>query len=229
MPKKCPYNQSYGFSSSHMVSTVALEKIPESPLDLKEIKPVTLKGNQLWIFIGRTDAEAEAPILWPPDAKRWLIGRDPDAGKDWEQEEKRATEDEMAGCYHRHEFEQTPGDSKGQVSLACCSPWGHKESEKTEWRTRLRAVPSGQQLAGLSWGIRAKSRWSSAALTGGIGSQVGGLGKQLGTLFPYNWKLLKLGGLGCPCFAEQCWFSDAFSICTSWRAEIREASHPSFA
>ena len=94
---------------------MVLDKTLESPLDSKEIKPVNPKGNQLWIFIGRTDAEAEAPILWPPDAKSRLIRKDPDAGKDWGQEEKGAMEDEMVGWHHQlngHEFEQTPGDSK---------------------------------------------------------------------------------------------------------------------
>ena len=98
--------------------TVVLDKTPESPLDCKEIKPVNSKGNQYWIFIGRTDAEAEAPILWTPDAKNKLIGKDPDAGKDWRQEEKGMTEDEMVGWHHRfngHEFEQTLGDSEGCV------------------------------------------------------------------------------------------------------------------
>ena len=93
------------------------------------------KGNQSWIFIGRTDAEAEIPTLWPPDAKNWLIGKDPDAGKDWRQEEKEVTEDELVGRHHwlnAHQFEQAPGDSDGQGSLACCSPWGHKESDTTE-------------------------------------------------------------------------------------------------
>ena len=105
---------------------VVLEKTLESPLDCKEIKPVNPKGNQPWIFIGRTDAEA--PILWSPDSKNQLIGKDPDAGKDWRQKEKGAAEDEMVGWHHRlsgHEFEQTLGDSEGQGSLACCSPWGH--------------------------------------------------------------------------------------------------------
>ena len=102
----------------------------ESPLDCKETKPVNPKGNQHWIFIGRADAEpeAEAPILWLPDGKNQHIGKDPDAGKDWGQEEKGMTEDEMVGWCHwlnRHEFEQTLGDSDGQGSLACCSPWGH--------------------------------------------------------------------------------------------------------
>jgi len=107
----------------------------ETPLDGKEIKKVHPKGNQCWIFIGRTDAEAEAPILWPPDVKSQLLGKDPNAGKDWRQE-KRATKDEMVGCHHRlngHEFEQTLVDNEGQVSLACCSPWGCKESYRTWW------------------------------------------------------------------------------------------------
>ena len=115
--------------------TVALEKTLESPMDSKEIKAVSLKGNQPWILIGKTDAEAEAPIFWPPDVKNWLIGKDPDAGKDWRREEKRTTEDEMVQWHHRfngHEFEQAPGASDGQGSLACCSPWGRKESDMTE-------------------------------------------------------------------------------------------------
>ena len=114
--------------------TVVLKKTLESPLDDSELSPVILKGNQPWIFIGRTDAEAEAPILWPPDEKSWLIGKDPDAGKDWRQEEKGMTEDEMVGwhLWLRHEFEQAPRVGDGQGSLACCSPWGHKESDTTE-------------------------------------------------------------------------------------------------
>ena len=105
----------------------------ESPLGSKEIKPVNPKGYQPWIFIGRTDTEA--PILWSPDAKSQLIGKDLDAGKDWGQEEKRATEDEMVGWHHwltGNEFEQTQKDSKGEGSLVCCSPWGHKELDMTE-------------------------------------------------------------------------------------------------
>ena len=114
--------------------TVILENTLESPLDCKEIQPVLPKGNQSWIFIGRTDTEAETPILWPPDAKNWLSGKDPDAGKDWRQE-KGMTEDEMVGCHHRlngHEFEWTLGVGDGQGGLACCSPWGCKESDMTE-------------------------------------------------------------------------------------------------
>ena len=149
---KGPYSQSYGFSSSHLwmweldykeswvpknwcFPTVVLEKTHDSPLDCKEIQPVNPKGNQAWIFIGRTDAGAEAPILWPPDAKSQLIGKDSDAGKDWGQEEKGVTEDEMVGWHHwlkGHEFVQTLGDSEEQWSLVCCSPWGHKESDMTE-------------------------------------------------------------------------------------------------
>ena len=147
------YIQSYGFSNSHIqmwdldhkegwllknwcFSTVVLEKTLEGPLDCKEIKPANPKGNQSWLFIGRTDAEAETPILWPPDVKRRLIRKDPDAGKDWGQEEKQVAEDKMVGWHHwlnGRKFEQTLGDSEGQGSLACCSPWGGKESDMT-WR-----------------------------------------------------------------------------------------------
>ena len=115
--------------------TVVLEKALQSPLDCQEIKPVNPKGNQCWIFIRRTDAEAETPILWLPDAKNRLTGNDPDAGKDWRQEEKGTTEDEMVGWHHwlnGCEFEQAPGVADGMKSLACCSPWGHKESDMTE-------------------------------------------------------------------------------------------------
>ena len=121
-------------------STVVLEKTLESPLDSKEIKPVDPKGNQSWIFTGRTDAEAETPILWPPDAKNWLIGRDPDAGKDWGQEEKGVTDDEMVRWHYQlngHEFEQTPGDREEQGSLACCSLLGRKESDTAGWLNKF--------------------------------------------------------------------------------------------
>ena len=141
------YSQSYGYSSSHAGMweldhkegwvpknwcfwTVVLEKTLESPLDSKEIKPVNLKGSQPWT--GRTNDDA--PILWLPDVKSWLVGKDPDAGKDWRREEKRAAEDEMAGWYHQlngHEFEQIPGGREGHRSLACCSPRGRKESDTT--------------------------------------------------------------------------------------------------
>ena len=114
---------------------VTWEKTLESPLDSKEIKPENPKGNQPWIFIGRTNAEAEAPILCSPDAKSWFIGKDPDAGKDRREEEKEATEDEIVGWHHRlncHEFEQTLEDGEGQGGLAGCSQWGHKELDTTE-------------------------------------------------------------------------------------------------
>ena len=115
--------------------TVVLEKTLESPLDCKEIQPVHPKGNQSWIVIGRTDAEAETPILWPPDVKKWLIWKDSDAGKDWRQEEKGTTEDETVGWHHRldgHGFGWTPGVGDRQGGLACCSPRVHKESDMTE-------------------------------------------------------------------------------------------------
>ena len=118
-----------------MLWTVVLEKTLESPLDSKEIQSVHPKRNQSWIFIGRTDAEDKTPILWPPDGKNWLIGKDPDAEKDWRQEEK-GTTDEMVGWHHRlngYEFEQALGVGDGQGGLVCCSPWGHKESDTTEW------------------------------------------------------------------------------------------------
>ena len=145
-------SQSYGFSSSHVwiwklyhkegwalknwcFWTVVLEKILENPLDCKEILPVHPKGNQSWMFIWKTDAEAEAPILWPSDVKSQLIGRDPDSGKDRRQEEKGTTEDEMVGWHHRlngHETEQALGDGEGQGGLMWFSPWGCKELDTTE-------------------------------------------------------------------------------------------------
>ena len=114
--------------------TMVLEKTLESPLDCKEIQPVHPKGDQSWVFIGRTDVEAETLILWPPHAKSWLSGKDPDAGKDWGQE-KGMTEDEMVGWHHQlngHGFVWTLGVGDGQGGLVCCSSWGHKESDMTE-------------------------------------------------------------------------------------------------
>ena len=111
-----------------------MKKSLESPLDCKVIQPVHPKGNQSWIFIGRTDAKAQASILWPPDVKNWLICKDLAAGKDWRQE-KGMTEDELVGWHHwlkDHEFEQALGDGKGQGNLACCHPWGCKGSDMTE-------------------------------------------------------------------------------------------------
>ena len=115
--------------------TVVLEKTLASPLDCKEIQPVHPKGNQSWIFIERTDAKAETPILWPPDGKNWLIGKTCNAGKDWRPEEKGMTEDEIVGWHHRldgHEFDHAPGVGDGQGGLACCSPWSHKELDMTK-------------------------------------------------------------------------------------------------
>ena len=150
---KGPSSQSYSFSSSHewmweldykenwvpknwCFWTVVLDKAPENALDCKEIQSVHPKGNKSWIFIGRTDVEAEAPILWTPEWKNWLTGKDPDAGKDLGQEEKGVTEDEMVGCHHQlngQEFEQILGDSEGQWGLACCSQWDCKELDTTGW------------------------------------------------------------------------------------------------
>ena len=115
--------------------TVVLEKTLESPLDCKEIQTVHSKGDQPWVFFGRNDAKAETLVLWPPHAKSWLIGKASDAGRDWGQEEKGTTEDEMAGWYHRlngREFEWTLGDGDGQRGLVCYDSWGHKQSDMTE-------------------------------------------------------------------------------------------------
>ena len=149
------YSQSYGFSSHHVwiweldhkqswapknwcFWTMVSEKTPENLLDCKEIKPVYPKGKQSWIFIKRTDAKAEAPIFGPPDSKNWFTGKDPDAGKDWEQADKGTTEDKMAGWHHQlngHEFEQALGVGDGQGGLACCSSWGHRV--RHNWMTEL--------------------------------------------------------------------------------------------
>ena len=138
-----------------------LENTLGSPLDSKEIKPFSPKGSQSWIFIGRTDAVAEATILWTPDAITGLIGKDPDAGKDWRQEEKEMTEDEMVGWHHwpiEHEYEQAPLDGEGQESLTCCSPWGCKKSDMTEWlRNNKTGTPSSSDqitVCALSWAKR---------------------------------------------------------------------------
>ena len=118
---------------------MVLEKTLESPLDCKKIQPVHPKGNQSWMFFGRTDAEAETPVLWPPHAKSWPIGKDPDAGEEWRQEEKGMTEDERVGWHHRlnaHEFGWTLGVGDGQGGLACCGSWGHKRV-RHDWVTEL--------------------------------------------------------------------------------------------
>ena len=160
-------SQGYGFSSGHVRMwelaykesrapknwcfwIVALEKTPESPLACKEIQSVRPKGDQSWVFIGRTDAAAETPILWPPHTKSWLIGKDPDAGKDWKQEEKGTTKDEMVGWHHQlsgHGFGGTPGVGDGQGGLVCCCSWGCKWSDRTErlnwteWKTNETYIP----------------------------------------------------------------------------------------
>ena len=150
------YSQGYGLPSGHLhlweldckegrmpknwwLQTVVLEKTPESPLDSKEIKPVNLKGDQPWMFTGRIDGEAEALVFSSSDVNRQLIGKVPDAGKDWGQKKKRVSEDEMAGWHHRcneHELGKTPGDGEGQGGLACCSPRGRKESDTTGWQNK---------------------------------------------------------------------------------------------
>ena len=132
--------------------TVVLEN---SPLGCKEIQPVHPKGNQSWILIGRTDAEAEAPVVWPPNAKSWLIGKDSDAGKDWRQEEKGMTEDEMVGWHHwlnGHEFGQTAGDGDGQGNLACCSLWGCRVRHNRVTKQQQSSFPSKAGLGGM-WNI----------------------------------------------------------------------------
>ena len=155
-----PSSQGYGFSSGHVWMweldykeswepknwcfwIVMLETL-ESPLDCKEIQPVHPKGDQSWVFIGGTDIEAEALILWPLDVKSWLIGKDPDAGRVWGQEEKGTTEDEMAGWHHQlngHGFGWTPGVGDGQGGLACCGLWGCRELDTIEWLNWTDFIP----------------------------------------------------------------------------------------
>ena len=160
-------SQSYGFSSSHVQMwkldhkegwglknwcfwIVVLEKAVQSSLDCKESQLVHSRGDQPWVFFGRNDAKAETPVLWPPHAKSWLIGKVSDAERDWGQEEKGTTEDEMAGWHHRldgRESEWTPGVADGQGGLACCNSWGCKESDTTEqlnWTERLYALRNQQ-------------------------------------------------------------------------------------
>ena len=129
------YHKEAWASKNWHFRTVVLEKTLESPLDIEEIKSVNPEGKQSWIVIGRTDAEAETPILWPPHTKSWLIGKGSDAGKDWGQEEKGTTADEMVGWHHQldgHEFEYSQGVGDGQGGLVCCDSWGRKESDTTE-------------------------------------------------------------------------------------------------
>ena len=118
-----------------MLLNCGVGKTLESPLDYRDIKPVPSEGDQPWDFLGRNDAKAETPVLWPPHVQSWLIGKDSDAGRDWGQQEKGMTEDEMAGWHHRLdgcEFEWTPGVGDGQGGLACCNSWGRKELDTTE-------------------------------------------------------------------------------------------------
>ena len=165
LANKGPSSQGYGFSSGHVCMweldckeswvpknwcfwTVVLEKTLESPLDCKETQPVHPKGNQSWIFIGRTDAEAEAPMLWPPDVKNWLIWKVPDAGKDWRQE------DEMVGWHHQfddNEFEQALGVDEGQGSLVYCRPWGCKKLNTTEQLNWAEILPELETYIIKSW------------------------------------------------------------------------------
>ena len=162
---KSAYSQSYSFSSSQIwiweldhkegwapknwcFWTVVLEKTLVSPLDCKEIQPVHPKGDQSWVFTGRTDVEAETQILWPPDVKSWLNGKDSDAGKDWGQVEKEVIEDEMVGWHHQpngHGFVWTLGVGNGEGGLACCSFWGGKESDWLNW-TKLNWYPRSSLL-----------------------------------------------------------------------------------
>ena len=174
---KGPSSQRYGFSNRHVRMweldhkeswvpknwcfwTVVLERTLESPLDCKEIKPINPKGNQPWIFTGETDAEAEASILWPPDAKIQFITKDSDAGKDQRPKEKGMTEDEMVGWHHwlnGHEFEQALEDGEGQGSLRWCSPRGCKKSDMSDWTTTTK---QGE------WAAHAQKTWTPQWLSG---------------------------------------------------------------
>ena len=184
---------------------MVLEKTLESLLDNKEIKPVSPKGNQPWIIIGRTDAEAEAPIFWPPDVKGWLIGKDPDAGKDWGQEEK-----ETVGWHHGlngHEFEQTPGDSEGQGSLVCCSPWCHTESDMIEWLNNHHH----QQQQGFPDGSVVKNPPAKAGDAGDMGS-IPGLGRSLGVGYGNPLKYSCLENF----MDKRAWQSAVHGVAKSW-------------
>ena len=182
--KKDPYSQSYGFSSSHVWMweldykeswapknwcfwTLVLKKTLESPLDCKEIKHVNPKGNQSWIFFGRTDAEAKVPVLWSPDEKSQLIGKDPDAGKDWRQEEKGTTEDKMVGWHHwlnGHEFEQILGDGEGQESLALLQSRGSQRI-RHDWATEQHSTYGMQRscmIVKKKGGYRGENIWADS-------------------------------------------------------------------
>ena len=225
-------SQSYGFSSSHVWMwelnykkgwalknwcfwTVVLEKTVKSPLDCKEIQPVHPKGNQSWIFIRGTDVEAEAPILWPPDVKNWLIWKDPDAGKDWRQEEKGMTEDEMVGWYHwlnGHKFEKVPRVGDGQGSLACCSPWGCKNLDTTE---RLNWTERG--FPGVSI---VKNPPANARDAGDLDS-IPGSGRSPGE---GNGNPLQYSCLGNPMDRETCW-ATVHGVAKSWTLSNWTCTH----
>ena len=200
---KGPSSQGYGFSSSHVWMweldykeswalknwcfwTVVLEKTLESPLDCKENKPVHPKGNQSWIFIGKTDAEAETPVLWPPDAKNLLVWKDPDAGKDWRQE-KGMTEDEMVGLHHwlnGHEFEHALGVGGGQGSLVCYSPWDLKESDTAVWLNWAQLLEKLRDI------FHTLSFFSAVICT--VSSYTGNIGTWWGIWKKFQWILLAL-------------------------------------
>ena len=146
--------------------TVVLEKTPEGPLDCKEIQPVHSEGDQPLDFFGRNDAKDEAPVLWTPHAKSWLIGKDSDPGRDWGQEEKGTTEDEMAGWHHGldgRESEWTPGDGDGQGGLVCCDSWGRKESDTTErlnWtELKWNELKNFYLVEGITWTYNPQVQW----------------------------------------------------------------------
>ena len=182
----------------------------ESPLDCKELKPVNPKGNQSWMFIRRTDAEAEAPIFWPPDAKSQLIRKDPDAGKGWRQEEKGMTEDEMVGwnhCLSGYEFEQASGDGDGQGGLACCSPWVHKESDMTEQLNKNKIYLVVLGLSCSMWDLSSLARnWTQAPVL------------RVWHFSPWTTRevpgsLLSL--VSAQCFLLDLWYSVLFFLCHS--------------
>ena len=176
--------------------TVVLEKTLESPLDCKEIQPVRPKGDQSWVFIGRTDVEAETPILWPPEAESWLIGKDPDAGRDWGQEEKGTPEDEMVRWHHRfdgHGFGWTPRVGDGQGGLVCCGSGGCKESDMTEqlnW-TELKHTNKWCKFCYLWWENKQKAwrakKWKNSSAWDYL--QVGCSGMASQRRWHLNWDL----------------------------------------
>ena len=154
--------------------SVVLEKTLESPLDCKEIQPAHSKGDQSWVFIGRTDAKAETPILWPPHGKSWLVGKDSDAGRDWGQEEKGTTEDDMAGWHHRlygHEFGWTLGVGDGQGGLACCDSWIAKSRTRLSDWTELKMY----SLVFIEWGFLDSSVGKESTCTAGDPGSISGL------------------------------------------------------